>query len=102
MGPDTVYIGEHVALDVHDAALPGGLGVDLRDRPAQAVVGVGGHEPLVARTALLEVLQEPALGSVALGVRAGEANETAAPVVADADGGDEGLAAHAPATRHLT
>ena len=59
-------------------------------------MGVGGDEAHVAHAASPEVPREAAPGGVALGVRAREAHEVLAPVVADADGGDEGLGSHAP------
>lgn len=55
----TPDLGGHVALHVHDAALSGGLGVDLRDGLAQALVSIGDHEPDVSHASLLQIQQKP-------------------------------------------
>ena len=69
---------DHVALEVDDAALPRGAGEELSHGAHDAAVGVGGHalDPVQAVPAQLP--QESLPAAVALGVDAGEADDTAA------------------------
>ena len=90
LGLPAVDLGEHVAPGAGDAALPRRLGAGPPGRPGEPVVGVGGGEAHVAHPASPGVPREAAPGGVAPGVRAREAHEVLAPVVADADGDGEG------------
>src|SRR5262249_37468648 len=54
------HVAEDVAVPVHDAALPSGLGEKLGGTFGKSQAGVRDDQPDPAQTALLEMLEEPA------------------------------------------
>ena len=80
---------QHVALEVRDAALPGGAGQGLADGPGEALVGVRDDEAHAREPAGPERQQEAAPGEVGLGVDALYAHDAPARRARACHRGDE-------------
>lgn len=78
-------VAEDIAVEMHDAALPAGIGIERADAVGEAETGIAGRQLYFRQPARLRVSEEAApSGLVLLGTLA-DAEDLVEPIVVDTD-----------------